>query len=227
MIESYDIQEKHLVAIDDAIFGYEGKKLKLLLFKRTVEPEQGKWSLVGGWVKPDESCEDASCRVLANITGLKNVFMEQVKVFSKPDRDSGGRVISLLFYTLIDIKEHDHQLVDNFGAQWWPVNDHPKLIFDHEEMVKQALDRLRIKASRDLVGRNLLPKEFTITQLRHLYNSIFEKKFDPGNFRKKILSLNIITRLNKKHNSGSKKGAFYYTFKDEQESNFMDRIVNI
>jgi len=190
MIEQYNLQEKHLVAIDNVIFGYEDKRLKLLLFKRNLEPEKGGWSLVGGWVNPDESCEDASSRVLTKITGLKDVFMEQVKVFSKPDRDSGGRVISVVFYALIDIKEHDHQLVDNFGAQWWPVNDHPKLIFDHEEMVKYALDKLRIKSSRDLVGRNLLPKEFTITQLRELYDSIpfsiknsilvtFEKKFFP------------------------------------------------
>lgn len=227
MLTSYKLPKKHLVAVDNVVFGYEKEQLKLLLFKRSIEPAKGEWSLVGGWIYPDESAEDAAYRVLTNITGLKNIFMEQVSAFSKPDRDPGGRVISLVFYALIDIQAHNHQLVDKYGAQWWPVNQLPDLIFDHNEMVRQALEKLRIKASRDLVGRDLLPKEFTITQLRQLYNSIFERKFDPGNFRKKILSLNVITRLNKKYNGGSKKGAFYYTFKDEQESNFMDRIVNI
>jgi 8-oxo-dGTP diphosphatase len=228
MLGPYSLQEKHLVAIDDVIFGYENKQLKLLLFKRNLEPAKGEWSLVGGWVNKNESCEDASCRILKNITGLENIFMEQVKVFSKPDRDPGGRVISIVFYALIDIHKHDQQLSDKYGARWWPVADHPPLIFDHEEMVKCALEKLRTKASRDMVGRNLLPEEFTITQLRMLYNSIFFKEFDPGNFRKKILSLNTLRRLNKKTKEGSKKGAYYYKFKNsKKETDFKERIVNI
>ncbi len=228
MLQPYNIQKKHLVAVDNVIFGYEEKQLKLLLFKRNIEPAKGEWSLVGGWVNPNESCEDASCRVLTSITGLKDVFMEQVRVFSIPNRDPGGRVISVVYYALINIQEHNHQLVNSFGAKWWSVNNLPALIFDHEEMVKCALDKLRKKASRYLVGRDLLPEEFTLTELRELYNSIFEKEFDPGNFRKKILSLNAMIRLNKKQSSRSKKGAYYYTFKKEEDNNhFMERIVNI
>lgn len=223
----YELPEKHLVSIDNVVFGYERGQLKLLLFKRIIEPEKGKWSLVGGWVNPNESGEDAAYRVLTNITGLKDIFMEQVSVFSKPDRDPGGRVISLVFYVLIDIQTHNHQLVDEFGAKWWPVAKLPELIFDHNEMVRQALEKLRKKASRDLVGRDLLPDEFTLTQLRQLYNSIFMKEFDPGNFRKKILSLNATVRLNTKYSSESKKGAYYYRFKDKKEWDFTDRIINI
>lgn len=227
MFQPYSFQEKYLFSIDDVVFGYENEELKLLLFKRLLEPAKGQWSLVGGWVFPEESCEDASCRVLKNITGLEDIFMEQVKVFSEPDRDPGGRVISVVFYALIDIQKHNQQLCDQYGAQWWPVSQLPELIFDHNEMVECALAKLRIKASRDLVGRDLLPEEFTIIQLRQLYNSVFMKEFDAGNFRKKILSLNVMTRLNKKLNTGSKKGAYYYKFKDESECNFKDRIVNI
>jgi len=227
MPTTYKLPERHLVSIDNAIFGYENEQLKLLLFKRNIEPEKGKWSLVGGWVNPNESGEDAAHRVLTSITGLKDLFMEQVSVFSKPDRDPGGRVISLVFYALIDIQTHNHQLVDKYGAQWWPVNQLPDLIFDHGEMAQQALEKLRMKASRDLVGRDLLPDEFTLTQLRQLYNSIFMKEFDPGNFRKKILSLNATVRLNKKYSSESKKGAYYYCFKDKKEWDFTDRIINI
>ena len=228
MLQSYNFQEKHWVAIDNVVFGYEQEQLKLLLFRRNIEPGKGKWSLVGGLVNSDESGEDAAYRVLTNITGLKDIFMEQVSVFSKPDRDPGGRVISLVFYALIDIPVHNHhQLVDKYGAQWWSVNQLPDLIFDHNEMVQQALEKLRLKASRDLVGRDLLPEEFTLTQLRQLYNSIFMKEFDPGNFRKKILSLNAMVRLNKKYRSESKKGAYYYRFKDMEETIFTDRIINI
>jgi ADP-ribose pyrophosphatase YjhB (NUDIX family) len=223
----YELQERHLVSIDNVVFGYENGELKLLLFRRSIEPAKGDWSLVGGWVNPDESGEDAAYRVLTNITGLQDIFMEQVSVFSKPDRDPGGRVISLVFYALIDIQAHNHQLVNKYGARWWPVNQLPDLIFDHNEMVQQALEKLRLKASRDLVGRDLLPEEFTLTQLRQLYNSIFMKEFDPGNFRKKILSLDAMVRLDKKLSSESKKGAYYYRFKDTKECDFTDRIINI
>lgn len=223
----YQVLDKHWVAVDNVVFGYEKEQLKLLLFKRTIEPAKGEWSLVGGWIKPDESAEDATYRVLTSITGLKDIFMEQVSVFSKPNRDPGGRVISIVFYALIDIQAHNNQLVDKYGAKWLPVNQLPDLIFDHNEMVQQALEKLRMKASRDLVGRDLLPDEFTLTQLRRLYNSIFMKEFDPGNFRKKILSLNATVRLDKKSSLESKKGAYYYRFKDKKEWDFTDRIINI
>ena len=223
----YKLQEKYLVSIDNVVFGYENEQLKLLLFERDIEPGKGEWSLVGGWIDPDESGEGAAYRVLTKITGLKDIFMEQVSVFSKPDRDPGGRVISLVFYALIDIQAHNNQLVDKYGAKWWPINRLPDLIFDHNEMVQQALEKLRMKASRDLVGRDLLPDEFTLTQLRNLYNCIFMKEFDPGNFRKKILSLNATVRLDKKSNAESKKGAYYYCFKDKKEWDFTDRIINV
>lgn len=220
-------QERHLVAIDCAIFGYQNGVLKLLLFHREKEPEIGKWSLVGGWVNPDESVENAAKRVLERITGLQNIFMEQVMVFSDPQRDPGGRVISVLFYSLIVLDETSLHLSDSFGAQWWPVLEMPRLIFDHQLMVDKALDRLRQKSSYHLVGRELLPPEFTITQLRNLYNSIFFKEFDPGNFRKKILSLDVLEKLDIKDTSESKKGAFYYRFKNPGFPEFSENILKI
>lgn len=225
MLASYSLQEKHLVAIDNIVFGYEGGQLKLLLFKRNIEPCKGKWSLVGSWVNANESVEETAARVLKKITGLSDLFMEQVAVFSKPNRDLGGRVISVAFYALINIQEHDHELVDQYGAQWWPVKNLPELIFDHREMVETALNKLRMKASRELIGSDLLPAEFTLTQLRNVYNSIFMKEFDPGNFRKKILSLHILKRLDKKDVSESKKGAYYYTFNGNSMKKSAERII--
>jgi ADP-ribose pyrophosphatase YjhB (NUDIX family) len=227
MLQAYSLQDKHLVSVDNVIFGYHEGQLKLLLFERNLQPSIGKWSLVGGWVNSDESVEDAANRVLVKITGLSNIFMEQVQVFSKPQRDPGGRVMSVVFYALIKIQELNHQLVDQFNAQWWPVSSLPELIFDHEAMVESALEKLRQKASYDLVGRDLLSNEYTMTELRQLYNSIFMKTFDPGNFRKKILSLNAMERLDKKDTSESKKGAFYYRFKTDGSNDFSERIIKL
>jgi 8-oxo-dGTP diphosphatase len=220
-------QEKQLVAIDCAIFGYYNGVLKLLLFHREKEPSIGQWSLVAGWVNSNESVEDAAKRVLEKITGLQDIFMEQVSVFSNPNRDPGGRVISVLFYSLIVLNEKSLKLSDSFGAQWWPVNEIPTLIFDHQQMVEKALAKLRQKASYHLVGRELLPPEFTITQLRNLYNSIFFKEIDPGNFRKKILSLKVLDRLDIKDSSESKKGAFYYRFRKSDFPEFSENIIKI
>ncbi len=225
--KEYLEQEKHLVAVDCAIFGYEENELKLLLFHRAFPPSKGEWSLVGGWVNADESVDNAAIRVLQKITGLQDIFMEQVQVFSKPNRDPGGRVITILFNALIDIEKHNKDLVREYGAHWWPVTKLPALIFDHNEMAKAAHNQLQAKASHGLIGLDLLPEEFTITQLRQLYNCIFLKEFDPGNFRKKILSLNVLKRLNKKDFSESKKGAYYYSLKKGQDSILNERIIKL
>lgn len=225
-MQEYDNQGKHLLSVDCVTFGYEDNILKLLLFERQMNPGKGQWSLIGGWVEANETVEDAAERVLQKITGLHDIFQEQVKVFSDPDRDPGGRVVSVAFYALINIKSHNKALLKQFGASWWPVSALPNLIFDHHDMMQAALSKLRQKASYELVGRDLLPEEFTITQLRQLYDCIFMKDFDPGNFRKKILSLNTIERLNKKDSRDSKKGAYYYRFKMSEEIDVSTRIVN-
>lgn len=223
----YKEKSTHLVAVDCVIFGYEDDELKLLLFHRVLPPVEGEWSLVGGWVQENESVEKAASRVLKNITGLKDIYMEQVEVFSKPDRDPGGHVISVVFNALIDIKKHNSDLVREFGAHWWPIAKLPDLIFDHNDMFQKALYKLQLKASYNLIGAELLPDEFTITQLRKLYNGVFMREFDPGNFRKKILSLKILERLNKKDVSESKKGAFLYRIKDDANILNSERIINI
>lgn len=210
--DEYIKQEKSLVSIDCAIFGYHEGELKLLLFQREKEPEIGHWSLIGGWINADESAESAAIRVLRRITGLHDIFMEQVSTFSNPDRDPGGRVISVVFYALIVINDERMKLSSEFGAEWWSVRSLPRLIFDHQQMVDLALEKLRQNATYHLVGRELLPDKFTITQLRNLYGSIFFKDFDPGNFRKKVLSTGVLDRLNTKDTSESKKGAYYYRF---------------
>ena len=216
----YNVQDvKRLISVDCIIFGYEKDQLKLLLFKRIIEPAKGKWSLIGGFINGDESAEDAARRVLTYITGLKDIYLEQVRVFSEPDRDPGGKVLTVAFNALIRIDKHSNDLIKEYGASWFPISEVPKLIFDHDEMFKEAFDKLRMTATNNLIGRQLLPEKFTLTHLRQLYNEIFQKSFDPGNFRKKILSLKLLERLDEKDMSESKKGAYYYRFKEEEEEN--------
>ncbi len=207
-------QIKRFVSVDCVIFGYEEDQLKLLLFKRIIEPCVGEWSLIGGWLQENESAETAALRVLQFITGLTDIYLEQVQVFSKPERDPGGTVLTIVFNALIRVETHSKELIEEYGANWFPIDDVPPLIFDHDEMLKIAFEKLRLKATYNLIGKQLLPEKFTITQLRNLYNAIFQKEFDPGNFRKKVLSLKVLEQLEEKDMSESKKGAFYYRFKD-------------
>ena len=208
----YKNYPKHYVAVDCSIFGYEDSELKLLLYPRAFEPERGKWSLMGGFVQEDESLEDAARRVLLQTTGLHDIYLEKASAFSLPHRDPGSRVISMTFVALVRIDLHDKELVRESGAKWWPVTRLPQLIFDHEAMVQNALDLLQQKALLNVIGQELLPERFTLTQLRNLYEAIFQKALDPGNFRKKVLSLERIERLNEKNTTESKKGAYYYRF---------------
>jgi ADP-ribose pyrophosphatase YjhB (NUDIX family) len=225
LTELYKQHPKHYVAVDCSIFGYEDGELKLLLYPRGFEPSQGKWSLMGGFVQAYESMEEAARRVLLQTTGLKDIFLEQATAFSKPDRDPGARVISMTFVALIRIDIHDKDLVRENGAHWWPITKLPPLIFDHNEIVTNALSLLQQKSSIDLTGKELLPEMFTLIQLRNLYQAIFQKTFDPGNFRKKVLSLGILERLNIKNTKESKKGAFYYQFKTVETGMRNERIV--
>ena len=223
----YQNQPKYNVAVDCIVFGYENDELKLLLYPRHLQPSLGEWSLMGGFVQQDESMEETTIRVLKQSVGLENIFMEQVHAFSKPERDPGARVICMAFYALIRLDQHDKDLVNSYGAKWFPISTLPKLIFDHDDMVKLALEKLQQTASYKLIGKELLPDKFTLTQLHNLYNVIFQRKFDAGNFRKKIASLNVLKRLTIKDNTTSKRGSYYYTFKDQTEELVIERIVKI
>ncbi len=173
---------KYHVAVDCIIFGYENEELKLLLSRRRFQPAHGELSLMGGWVQEEETVEKAAERILFQVTGLKDIYLEQVQVFSQPERDPGGRVISVTFYAMIRIDKHDKDLVKEHGAKWWSINKKPELVFDHNQMVEISHDKLKMKASYDLIGKNLLPSKFTILQLRTLYEAIFQRSFDPGNY---------------------------------------------
>jgi 8-oxo-dGTP diphosphatase len=218
----YSSIPRHLAAVDCIIFGYDiiEKEIKLLLVKRSFEPALGKWSLAGGFVMEDESLDDAASRILFNLTGLKNVYLEQSHTFGLLKRDPGARVISTSYYALTKILDIDKKLKEINGAQWRPISGLPELIFDHAEMVNMALSCLRRQVKINPVGFELLPEKFTLVQLQELYEAIYQRKVDKRNFRKKILSMELLEKLDEKEKETSKKGAFYYRFKKEKYESF-------
>lgn len=223
----YKIHPRYYVAVDCVILGYQDEEIKLLLYPRSFEPYKGKWSLLGGFVHENESADEAAARILKQTTGLEQIFLEQVASFSDPNRDPEARVISLAYYALIRIDLHDEERVRENGAYWIPIRKLPNLIFDHQEMFEQALIKLQQKAGYSLCGRELLPEMYTLIQLRKLYEAILQREFDPGNFRKKILSLGVLEKTNEKDATESRKGAFYYRVKKDFTENENDRIVRI
>jgi len=199
-----------LVAIDCIIFGFDGTNINLLLIKRAFAPEKGKWSLMGGFLQPKERLEDAANRILKQLTGLEGVYMEQLHAFSEPDRDPEERTISIAYFALIDIQRYEKQLSDQYHAEWFLLDKKPRLIFDHDEMVRCAQKQLRYKAALHPLLFELLPPRFTIPQLQNLYEGVYETIFDNRNFTRKLMSTGLLVKQGSKDKSGSKKGAFYY-----------------
>ena len=163
----YSHHPKLLVAVDSIIFGFNENEhdLKLLLLKRNFQPEEGNWSLMGGFVAPDENLDDAAKRIVTQLTGLNDVYMEQLYTFGDINRDSGGRIVSVAYFSLIKINEHDSKLVKEHGAFWVPLAELPTLIFDHNEMVQKALRKIRIRARTQPIGFELLPEKFKIPHI--------------------------------------------------------------
>ncbi|HSO86962.1 MAG TPA: NUDIX domain-containing protein [Draconibacterium sp.] len=219
---------KLLVAVDAIIFGFNENEheLKLLLLKRKFPPEEGKWSLMGGFVDTKENLDDAAHRIVSNLTGLGNVYMEQLFTFGDVNRDAGGRIISVAYFSLIKINEHDSELVKKHGASWISLSEIPELIFDHQEMVKKALRKLRIRARTQPIGFELLPEKFTIPQLQRLYEAIYQIPFDKRNFRRKLLAMGLLEKLDEKEKETSKKGAFYYRFNQKKYDELIDKGFN-
>jgi hypothetical protein len=211
----YNVNQTIFVAVDCAIFGFDSKSLKLLLFKRKVEPLKGHWSLIGAFIQDDLSIDEGAKQVLLESTGLSGIYLNQLKTYGDKDRDPGARVISVGYYSLIPVGEYEISEVEEYDAKWFELNELPELILDHRQMVDDAIDAIRTNARSKPIGFNLLPPKFTLPMLQTLYESIFQRTFDQRNFRKKILGMGILDKTNEKDKSTSKKGAFLYSFNKE------------
>lgn len=212
ILNTYNKEDKILLAVDCIIFGFDKEELKILLIQRNFEPEKGKLSLIGGFLKKEENLDEAAIRILYQLTGLNDIYMEQLYTFSNVDRDPADRTLSVAYFALIDIAKHDKNLLKTESSKWYNLTDAPKLIFDHDLMVAKALARLRRRALSKPIGFELLPEKFTMRQLQKLYEAILDKKLDKRNFINKIHSLHILIKLDEKDMSSSKKGAYLFQF---------------
>ena len=222
MLKIYSKHPKHYLAVDCIIFGYDlaEKELKLLLIKRSFDPARGKWSLSGGFVQEGESLDNAASRILCSLTGLSDLYMQQLYTYGEIERDPGARVISTAYYSLIGIHEIDREIQEQNGAHWRSISHLPDLIFDHNRMVERALCELLTLVKVQPIGFELLPEKFTLVQLQELYEAIYQKKVDKRNFRKKILSMNLLEKQDDKEKETSKKGAWYYRFNEDKYKQF-------
>lgn len=210
------------MAVDCIIFGFDDGMLKLLIHKRKFEPFLDHWSLFGGFLRSDESLDDGARRILFELTGLENIYLEQLYAHGEPMRDPAGRVVSVSYVALIPGHKYHSGFSEQYDAVWIPLNMMPDLIMDHNDMVERGLKWLRRRASTRPIGFELLPEEFTIPRLQNLYEAILGEKLDKRNFRKKLLSMDFLKKLEEKDKTGSRKGAYLYKFDQQMYNKLVD-----
>ncbi len=220
-MNQYPHPHRILVAIDCIILGFDGEELKLLLIKRNFEPEKGRWSLMGGFLRADENLEDGAKRILYDLTGIQDLYVEQLQAYGNIGRDPVERTISIVFFALVNLEDYLPQLNDKRQASWISLNALPELIFDHKQMVDAALDRLRYKAALHPLGLELLPDKFSIPQLQKLYEAIYGVPLDRRNFRRKFFSTELLIDTGEKDgNSVTKKASLYRLDPDKYRQKF-------
>lgn len=219
MTNYYSEHSKFFVSVDCIIFGFTEGELKILIARRKMDPGRGEWSLYGGFVNEDESVDDAAQRVVYELTGLRNLYMKQVGTFGRVDRDPGERVISVAYYTLINVNDYDKALQEKYEAVWINVNDVPQMYSDHNTMVKEAHLLMKSKLSSQPIIIRLLPELFTLTQLQKVYESIHGTTVDKRNFRKRVSEMDFIEKTERIDKTGSKRGARLYKFNDKAYAN--------
>ena len=184
------------VTVDIVIFSLRGGELHVLLIRRAIPPFQGRWALPGGFILEGESLDDAARRELAEETGVRHGYLEQLYTFGDPGRDPRGRVVTVAYYALLTTETAPPAAGTDAGeAKWMPARRHPPLAFDHERIVAYALERLANKLEYTTVGFQLLPKKFTLSQLQRVYESVLGRSLDKRNFRRKIALLGVLTPL--------------------------------
>lgn len=192
MGHSYEF-ERPALTVDIVVFGLDDVDLQVMLIQRDLPPFRGEWALPGGFVKIDETLDAAARRELQEETGLERIFLEQLYTFGALDRDPRERVVTVAYYALVNLEGHKiRPSTDARNAAWFALNDLPELAFDHQQILNLAHERLRNKVRYQPLGFELLPEQFALRQLQHLYEIILDRKLDKRNFRKKVLAMGIV-----------------------------------
>ena len=216
------------VSVDNVILGFDNESLKVLLIKKAREPFAGDWALPGDYVRTDEDLEISALRILKSMTGLENVYLQQVHTFGAVNRHPGSRVITVAYYSLININnanlsEGDSKVVE---IGWKSVDQITELPFDHYEILDACISKLKRHVRYQPIGFELLPDKFSLTQLQKLYEAILDKKLDKRNFRKKIMSLKVLTPLKEIETKVSHRPAQLYKFDDEKYQQAIAKGIN-
>jgi 8-oxo-dGTP diphosphatase len=216
------------LTVDCVVFGLDRDDLlKIILIKRNLPPFQHQWALPGGFVRMEESVEEAAIRELSEETGLKNVFLKQLYTFGDVKRDPRDRIVTVAYYALVNLWEYQVQAAtDASEAVWFPVAKLPKLAFDHDEIVSVALSRLKSQVRYEPIGFELLPKKFTLSQLQKLYETILETVLDKRNFRKKILKMDLLIALDEYETNVSHRAAQLYQFDEVKYEKLKEKGFN-
>ena len=205
------------LTVDCVVFGLDEQELKVMLIQRGLPPFEGKWALPGGFVRLDETLDEAARRELQEETGLSKIFLEQLYTFSEVDRDPRERVVSVAYYALVNLRDHQvHAATDARDAAWFGVHDVPSLAFDHAGILRLALERLRGKLRYQPVGFELLPKKFTLSELQHLYELVLERTLDKRNFRKRVVAMDLLVETDEVQQDVAHRAARLYRF-DERK----------
>jgi 8-oxo-dGTP diphosphatase len=219
--ETYDASryERPSVTVDVVILTLRRRRLEALLIKRKHWPFEGLWAIPGGFVNPDESLEDAARRELEEETGVRDVYLEQLYTFGDPHRDPRTRVITVVYYALIRAEMLGVSAGDDAAeTAWFPVYDLPPLAFDHEKILAYTMQRLRGKLEYTTIGFQLLPPEFTLSELQEVYEAILDRPLDKRNFRKKVLTTGILELTSQTRKSGQHRPAALYRFRPGVEA---------
>ena len=215
------------LTVDCVVFGLDGSDLKVLLIERDLAPFAGSWALPGGFVGMEETVEEAAARELEEETGLKKLFLEQLYTFSAVERDPRGRTVSVAFFALVNIGDHKAQAAtDARNAAWFSAANPPKLAFDHKEILKTAIVRLKGKVRYQPIGFELLPPLFTLSQLQSLYEIVLEVKLDKRNFRRKILGMDFLEETDRMEQGVAHRAARLYRFNKKRYNALLKQGFN-
>lgn len=224
-MKNFDAYFRSAFTVDNVIFGFDDEHLKVLLIKRKEAPFEQEWALPGYFVLPDEDLDNAARRVLKQLAGIDNVYLKQVKAYSQVNRHPYGRVISVAYFSLVKIADFspvpDHDVAQEVA--WFSIAQVKRLAFDHLDMMKQCFASLKQQLSTQPIGFELLPKKFTLTALQQVYEAILERSLDKRNFRKKVLSMNLLIDLDEWQEGVAHRPAKLYQFDQEKYEHFLEK----
>ena len=214
------------LSVDCVIFGFDENKLKVLLIRSDLKKYQSKWSLLGDLVNPKEDLDAAAYRILKQRTGLSDVYLEQIRTFGTLNRHPAGRVVTVAYYSLINIQHHKLKILDN-ELHWHDVNDITELAFDHKQIFDSSLGQLQRRVQEHPLGFSLLPRKFSLRELQNLYEAILSTKMDRRNFRKKFFAMDFLIDINEMEQDVPHRPGKLYKFNYEKYEKKKKKWVGI